>query len=117
MTSMASPAIAASPLMVLLDTNKDGSVAIDEIKAAAAAAFERIKNVSPEAMFVHKGAMEHFRSKFIALVMKWFDIADLNKNGRLDEEELAAPAGKKLGKLLTMDEAVEAQPQKPSPQP
>lgn len=117
MVFVASPAIAASPLMAQLDTNKDGSLAIDEIKAAAAAAFERLMNGSPQAMFAHKRATEHLRSKFIALVIKWFTIADLNKDGRLDEDELAASAGRKLGRLLAIAESTLAQPAEPTSQP
>jgi hypothetical protein len=107
---LASRAFAASPLMTLLDTNKDGTVEVDEIEATAAATFERFISGSRGAALLVKGSRERLRSEFIALVTGWFAIADINRDGHLDEDELASPAGQKLGRMLTKLGATNRQP-------
>lgn len=103
--------------MVLLDTDKDGTLDIEEVKASAAAEFERLINSNPEMTLMPEKAREHLRRKYIALILKWFALADLKKDGRLDEDELASPAGRKLARLLTTMVTARAQPAQQPPQP
>jgi hypothetical protein len=98
--AVAGPAFAASPLMTLLDPDNDGAVDVDEIRAAAATAFDRMMSGYGEAALLSQGAKDRLKSKYIALVIRWFRIADIKGDGRLDEDELRSPAGRKLERLL-----------------
>lgn len=64
---------------------KDGTVDMNEAKAAATALFDRLGG---------------HQERCLALVEKWFKAADRNGDGKLDGQELNAAAGKRLLKLL-----------------
>jgi hypothetical protein len=82
-TPLPNPVFAASRAMTLLDTNKDGTIDIAEAGAAASALLG-----------------QHDQQKYLKLIAKWFKAADLNGDGRIDEQELHAPAGRILNRLL-----------------
>jgi hypothetical protein len=96
----ASPAAAESNLFPELDANKDGFVDLAEVQAAASAAFARAMEASPSEL-VSKEKQDRFRQKFQAAVERWFKLADVDGDGKLDEKELEGPAGQKLEKLLS----------------
>src|SRR5260370_1327489 len=88
---LAIPAFAASRAMQMLDTNNDGAIDIEEADAAAAAMFDWLAQ--------HKvGSLT--KDEYLALVAKWFKAADQDGDGKLDEDELRLPAGRKLQRLL-----------------
>jgi Ca2+-binding EF-hand superfamily protein len=108
------PAFAASKAMKMLDTDKDGTISLQEANAAASVTFDwldRDKNGKLTAKELH-GRVNVYELKeagtdgtlskdqYLALVAKWFKAADHDGNGMLDEQELRAPAGRKLQKLL-----------------
>jgi Ca2+-binding EF-hand superfamily protein len=82
---LSTSAFAASDAIQMLDTNKDGTVDMNEAKAAATALFDRLGG---------------HQERCLALVEKWFKAADRNGDGKLDGQELNAAAGKRLLKLL-----------------
>jgi hypothetical protein len=98
MIPLVPPASAASKGMRMLDTNKDGTIDIDEANTAAAAMFDwlarGLKMADPDKVGTRT------KAEYLALVAVWFKAADLDGDGKLDENELYLPAGRKLLKLL-----------------
>lgn len=92
------PASAASKGMQTLDMNKDGTIDINEAKVAAAAMFDwfarELKMADPDKVGTRT------KDEYLALVAVWFKAADLDGDGKLDENELRFSAGRKLLKLL-----------------
>jgi Ca2+-binding EF-hand superfamily protein len=82
---LSTSALVDSDAMQMLDTNKDGTIDMDEAKAAATTLFDRPGG--------HQG-------RYLALVEKWFRAADSNGDGKVDDQELNAAAGKRLLRLL-----------------
>ncbi len=82
---LSGPVCAASRIMTLLDTNNDGTIDMDEASAAASA-------------FLAEHQQD--RKKYLKLIAKSFKAADLNGDGRLNEQELHAPEGKIFSTLL-----------------
>jgi Ca2+-binding EF-hand superfamily protein len=111
-----SQAFAASRAMHILDTDKDGTLDMNEANAAAAALFDEldrdkdgtlsarelhgrftlqeIKKADPD----HDGTIS--KDEYLAAVAELFKRADHDDDGTLDERELRSPAGRKLQKLL-----------------
>jgi len=97
----AAPSAAAESILFSeLDANKDGVVDLAEVQAAASAAFARAMEASPSEL-VSKEKQDRFRQKFQAAVERWFKLADVDGDGKLDVKELEGPAGQKLEKLLS----------------
>jgi Ca2+-binding EF-hand superfamily protein len=111
-----SPAFAASRAMHILDTDKDGTIDMNEANAAAAALFDQLdrdKDGTLDAKELHgrlnlheikKADPDHdgtiSKDEYLALVAELFKRADHDGDGTLDEHELRSPAGRKLQKLL-----------------
>jgi Ca2+-binding EF-hand superfamily protein len=111
-----SPAFAASRAMHILDTDKDGTIDMNEANAAAAALFDQLdrdKDGTLDAKELHgrlnlheikKADPDHdgtiSKDEYLALVAELFKRADHDGDGTLDERELRSPAGRKLQKLL-----------------
>jgi Ca2+-binding EF-hand superfamily protein len=111
-----SPAFAASRAMHILDTDKDGTIDINEADAAASALFDRLDRDKDgtldarelhgrlslqeikKADRVHDGTLS--KDEYLALVAQLFKAADHDGDGTLDENELRSPKGRKLQKLL-----------------
>lgn len=111
-----SPAFAASRAMHILDTDKDGTIDMNEANAAASALFDQldrdkdgtlsarelhgrftlqeIKRADPD----HDGTIS--KDEYLAAVAELFKRADHDGDGTLDEKELRSPAGRQLQKLL-----------------
>ena len=118
----AAPAIAhaegakPSPALAALDTDKDGTLSMDEAKAAADQKFDALdpnhdatlsaketKGVVSKKVFGmadpdSDGTLD--KTEWEALVTKRFQAADKDHDGTLDAKELASPKGKGLLKLL-----------------
>jgi Ca2+-binding EF-hand superfamily protein len=115
-TMTAPPAVAASKVMTMVDTDHDGTIDMKEAQAAASALFARLDRD-------HDGTldMKELRGRitlrelkaadpdndgtlteeeFLALVAKSFQAADKDHDGTIDEKELASPAGRSLRKLI-----------------
>ncbi len=106
----------AAGIMAGLDTDNDGTVSLDEAKAAAATACEKIDtdhdalldsaemkgHLSPAA--ARKADPDHDKTltkdEYLALVETRFNAADRDHDGTLDAKELKTKAGKSLLKLL-----------------
>jgi Ca2+-binding EF-hand superfamily protein len=102
--------------MHILDTDKDGTIDIDEANAAAAALFDELdrdKDGTLSAKELHgrfslqeinKADPDHdgtiSKDEYLAAVAELYKRADHDGDGTLDEHELASPAGRKLQKLL-----------------
>jgi Ca2+-binding EF-hand superfamily protein len=109
------PAEAASPLK-RLDPDKDGTVDLNEAKAAASALFDKLDRdhdgtLDAKELRGRLNAKEFAaanpdkdgtldKAEYLALVEARFRAADPDKDGTLDAKELASPAGKTLLKLL-----------------
>ena len=103
------------------DTDSDGSIDIEEAKAAAAAMFDTLDadhdgtvtnaelggratvlrqllpSPNPYKMFAAEGAMN--RDDYLSLTETRFKLADPDNNGKLDANELDSKAGQALLKL------------------
>jgi Ca2+-binding EF-hand superfamily protein len=111
----ASPALAASALAVL-DTDHDGTVDLNEAKAAASALFDKLDAD-------HDGTLDHkelkgrisqkdwaaadpdhdgtiSKDEYLAFVEVAFKRADPDNDGTIDAKELGSPAGRALLRLL-----------------
>jgi Ca2+-binding EF-hand superfamily protein len=82
---LSGPVCAASRVMTLLDTDKNGTIDMNEANTAANAF---LAEHQPD------------KKKYLKLIAKWFKAADLNGDGRIDEQELHAPEGKIFSRLL-----------------
>jgi EF hand len=109
--------IAANPPLQALDTDHDGTVDLNEAKAAAASLFDRLdrdhdgtldrrelKGRLGAAQFGaadpdHDGTLS--KDEYLALVQKRFDAADRDHDGTLDSRELRSRAGRALMRLLS----------------
>jgi hypothetical protein len=107
-------ATAASPLQY--DTDKDGTLDLAEVKAAASTAFDRLDKDSDgtldrkelrsrlsakelaEADTDHEGTIS--KDEYLALVEKLFNAADTDHEGTLSPKELHSKAGRALMRLL-----------------
>jgi Ca2+-binding EF-hand superfamily protein len=112
-----SPAVAApSRAMRLLDTDKDGTVDLDEAKKAASTLFDKLDRD-------HDGTLDRrelggrlsaaelaaadpdkdgtlSKDEYLKVVENRFKAADPDKDGTLDEKELRSRAGQSLLRLL-----------------
>lgn len=110
-----SPSFAASPVTAF-DPDKDGTIDMNEAKAAAGAAFDKLEKDSDGTLDA-KEAKGHVSKKefkegdpdndgtlskdeYLAIVEKLFKAADVDNEGTLDAKELKSKAGKALLKLL-----------------
>jgi hypothetical protein len=98
------------------DTDKDGTLDIAEMQAAAGAAFDRLNKdqdttleygeakgrVSKKAFVAADPDKDNSLSKdeYIAMAEKLFKAADLENDGTLDARELRSKAGRALQRLL-----------------
>jgi Ca2+-binding EF-hand superfamily protein len=114
MTS-ASPAFAASALKTL-DTDKDGTVDLNEAKTAATALFDKLEKDNdgtldrkemhgriPDADWAVADPDNDktiSRDEYLAYVEAVFKKADADNDGTLDAKELKTPAGRALARLL-----------------
>ena len=112
--TLATPAFAAGA--VPFDTDKDGTVDMNEMKTAAGAAFDRL---DPD----HDGTLDAkelkgriskkdwatadpdndktiSRDEYLAYAESLFKAADKDSEGLLDAKELRSPTGRKLQSLL-----------------
>jgi hypothetical protein len=115
-SSLAAPAHAASATMKMLDTDKDGTVDLNEANSAASALFDRLDSDKDGTLDAKElrgriGAKELkaadpdndgtlSKDEYLAAVANWFKAADPDADGKLDEKELRSPAGRKLLRLL-----------------
>ncbi|MBV9520790.1 MAG: EF-hand domain-containing protein [Hyphomicrobiales bacterium] len=110
------PVFAASRAMHILDTDKDGTIDMNEANAAASTLFDELdrdKDGTLTARELHGRLSLHefkqadrdndgtlSKDEYLALVAEFFKRADHDGDGTLDEHELRSPAGRKLQKLL-----------------
>ena len=105
-----------SAVLLRLDPDSDGTVSLDEAKAAAAARFEALdtdqegtldageltgilsKRGLAKADSDKDGTLD--KAEFTALAVQYFQKADKDKDGTLDAKELNSPAGRALVALL-----------------
>ena len=104
------------PSLAALDPDNDGTVSLDEAKAAANRQFEAL-DTDHEGMLSSKeasGAVHQSdfskadpdkdgtldKSEWATLVEQRFKAADTDHDGTLDAKELESPAGKSLRKLV-----------------
>ncbi len=103
-------------LIVMLDTDNDGTVDLAEAKAAASALFDKLEHdkdgtldkrelarrLSAKELAAadpdHDGTLT--KDEYLALVEQRFSAADPDHDGTLDAKELNSPAGKALLRLL-----------------
>jgi len=113
--AMAAHAKAASPIAAY-DIDKNGTLDLDEVKAAAAAAFDRLDkdhassldrkalraNLSPEEFAAadadHDGTVS--KDEYLALVERLFKEADTDHDGTLSKGLVHSKAGRTLLRLL-----------------
>lgn len=109
------PAFAQSALTAA-DTDKDGTLDLAEVKAAASAAFDRLDQDKDTTLDYKEAAghlnKEEFKSadvdkdrtltkdEYLALAEKLFKAADTNNDGTLNAAELRSKAGRALQRLL-----------------
>jgi hypothetical protein len=113
--AMTTSAAAISPLATY-DTDKDGTLDLDEIKAAAAAAFDRLDK-DKDGTVDHKETGLHMsrrelkeadtdndgtlsKDEYLALAEKLFKEADKNQDGKLTARELRTVPGHALLRLI-----------------
>ena len=107
---------APPPALQQLDSDHDGTVDLNEAKAAAAAVFDRLdrdhdgtldrrelRGRLNAAQFAaadpdHDGTLS--RDEYMALVETRFNAADTDHDGTLDVKELRSPAGRNLLRLV-----------------
>jgi Ca2+-binding EF-hand superfamily protein len=111
----ASPAFAASALQTL-DPDKDGTVDLNEAKAAASALFDKL-DVDHDGTLDRKELTDRIsaedwkiadpdsdktisKDEYLAYVEAVFKKADADNDGTLDAKELKTPAGRALLRLL-----------------
>jgi Ca2+-binding EF-hand superfamily protein len=112
------PALAKSgtSLLLLLDTDNDGTVDLAEAKTAASATFDRLerdkdgtldkrelsRRMSARELAAadpdHDGTLS--KDEYLAVVEQRFRAADPDHDGTLNAKELSSPAGKALLRLL-----------------
>jgi hypothetical protein len=107
-------AVFAAPLKY--DTDKDGTLDLAEMQAAAGAAFDRL-NKDGDATLAYGEAKGHVDKKafiaadpdddttltkeeYVEMAEKLFKAADINNEGTLDARELRSRAGRALRRLL-----------------
>ena len=114
--AMRAQAATLPPSLAALDADHDGTLSLDEAKAAADKKFDALDTdhegtLTPEEA---KAAIGHSafskadpdkdhtidKAEWSALVEKHFKAADSNHDGTLDAKELASPKGKQLLKML-----------------
>ena len=104
------------PPLAALDTDKDGTISVDEAKAAADKKFDALdtdhegtltlketKGALPKSAFSKADPDKDKtidKAEWEAQVEQRFKAADTDRDGTLDARELASPAGKTLLKLL-----------------
>jgi Ca2+-binding EF-hand superfamily protein len=106
----------ATDVMSKYDTDKDKTLSLDEVKAAAAAHFDKlnkdgdstleaseVKGVLGQKAFAaadtdHDGTLS--KPEYLALVEKLFKRADTNHDGTLSATELQSRAGTALKRLI-----------------
>jgi Ca2+-binding EF-hand superfamily protein len=106
----------ANDLLSKYDTDKDKTLSLDEVKAAAAAHFDKLNKdgdstletnevkgvLGPKAFKAadtdHDGSLS--KDEFLALVEKLFNKADANHDGTLDATELKSNTAKTLRRLI-----------------
>jgi Ca2+-binding EF-hand superfamily protein len=115
LTSAVSPALAASAISIL-DTDKDGTVDLDEAKAAASKLFDELDvdhdgtvdrkelegRISAEDWKMADPDNDKTISKaeYLAFVEVAFKRANPDSDGSIDAKELKRPAGRALVRLL-----------------
>jgi Ca2+-binding EF-hand superfamily protein len=106
----------ASDVMSKYDTDKDKALSLDEVKAAAAAHFDKLNKdgdstleanevkgvLGPKAFAAadtdHDGTLS--KSEYLALVEKLFNAADTDHDGKLTAVELRSRTGQSLKRLI-----------------
>jgi Ca2+-binding EF-hand superfamily protein len=106
----------ASDTVAKYDTDKDKTLSLDEVKAAASAHFDRldkdadktlqaseVKGVLGPTAFKaadtdHDGTLS--KEEYLGLVEKLFKQADSNHDGTLDAAELRSKTGRELKRLI-----------------
>ncbi len=113
--AMTAPSLAASAVS-LFDPDKDGTVDLNEAKAAASAAFDKLDK-DTDATVDAKEAKGHVsksefaagdpdgdktltKDEYLAIVESLFKAADKDGDGTLSAKELKSKSGKALVKLL-----------------
>jgi hypothetical protein len=106
----------AQSALTTADTNKDGTLDLAEVKAAAGAAFDSLDQ-DKDTTLDYKEAAGHLNKKefksadtdkdhtltkdeYVALAEKLFKAADANNDGTLTTAELKTKAGRALQRLL-----------------
>jgi Ca2+-binding EF-hand superfamily protein len=113
----AARALAASDPVALFDTDKDGTVDLDEAKKAAGAVFDKLDTDKDGTLDFKelKGRVSHkefteadpdndgtlSKDEYLALVEKRFKAADPDNDGTVSAAEFKTHAGQSLGKLLS----------------
>ena len=91
------PTFGASDLMKALDTDNNGIVDLDEARAAARRVSDRLSVNRPS---VTKITQDRFKLRLLELVAVLFKAADVDRDQKLNEEELRSAPGRNLEKLL-----------------
>ena len=115
LTAMTTSAAAVSPLSAY-DTDKDGTLDLNEIKAAAGAAFDRLDKdkdgtLDRKEVHLHLSISEFkaadtdndgtlSKDEFIAIAEKLFHAADKDNDGTLTARELRSVPGHALLRLI-----------------
>ncbi len=110
------PAFAGGKSKMKYDTDNDGTLDLNEVKAAAGAAFDKLDRDRDGTLEkkelggrIAKGAMGDTdpdndgtvsRDEYVAYAEKLFKEADADGEGTLDAKELRSKAGRQLLKLL-----------------
>jgi Ca2+-binding EF-hand superfamily protein len=94
---LATPSLGASDFMKTLDTNNDGTVDLNEVRAAARRLSDRLRIDEPRLSEV---TQQRLKRRLLALVTALFKAADFDGDGTLNEVELRSASGQNLAKLL-----------------
>ena len=106
----------------IIDTDKDGTIDLAEVKAAAAAMFIKLDtghdgivgakdlagrmvtteqlSQGPNPWMFWKTRVRYTKDQYLVLAETWFVAADVNDDGTVDAKELETAAGQQLLKLL-----------------